>query len=106
MESAITSLAKTFANIDKDYHLFVISSTVVPGSTCDSFISLIEKHSGKKLNKDFGVAFDPDFVALGQVIKDFLNPDFVIIGESHKKAGDIVESIHKKMCENGKFSIS
>lgn len=99
LELAITSLAKTFANIDKDYHLFVISSTVIPGSIC-SFISLIEKYSAKKLNKDFGIAFDPDFVALGQVIKDFLNPDFVLIGESHKKAGDIVESIHEKMCEN------
>ena len=100
VESAIVSLAKAYADVDKGYHLFVISSTVVPESTTNSFIPLIEKYSGKKLNKDFGVVFDPDFVALGQVIKDFQYPDFVLIGESDRKAGDIVENIHKKMCLN------
>lgn len=100
VESALISLAKAFANVEKDYHLFVISSTVVPGSTLGSFIPLIEEHSGKKVNADFGVAFDPDFVALGNVVKDFLNPDLVIIGESHARAGDIVEEIHHTMCDN------
>jgi UDPglucose 6-dehydrogenase len=100
VEAALTALSKAFSSVEKDYHLFVISSTVVPGSTMDSFVPLIEKQSGKKLNKDFGVAFDPDFVALGSVVKDFLNPDLVIIGETERRAGEIVENIHKRMCEN------
>lgn len=100
VEAALKALAQAFADIDKEYHLFVISSTVVPGSTMESFVPLIEKYSGKKLNQHFGVAFDPDFVALGNVVKDFLNPDLVIIGESDKRAGDLVEQIHHRMCEN------
>ncbi len=100
VEAALTSLAKAFAEVDKDYHLFVISSTVVPGSTLGSFIPLIEELSGKKLGQDFGVAFDPDFVALGNVVKDFLNPDLVIIGQTDDKAGSIVEEIHHRVCEN------
>ena len=82
VKSALKSLAEAFGKSTKPYHLFVISSTVVPGSTNKSFIPLLEHYSGKQLNKDFGVCYDPDFVALGSVVKDFLNPDLVVIGES------------------------
>jgi UDPglucose 6-dehydrogenase len=100
IESALKSLAECFKKVNKKYHLFVISSTVMPGSTEERFIPLIEQCSGKKMNVDFGVCYDPDFAALGSVIKDFLNPDFVVIGESNKFAGDQVSSIHRRLCEN------
>ena len=100
VKSALKSLAEAFGKSDKKHHLFVISSTVVPGSTDKTFIPLIEQFSGKKFKKDFDVCFDPDFVALGSVIKDFKNPDLVIIGESSPEAGARVESLHHQMCEN------
>jgi UDPglucose 6-dehydrogenase len=93
-------LAQAFKNSSKPYHLFVISSTVMPGSTNESFIPILEKYSGRKLHTDFDVCFDPDFVALGKVIKDFLNPDLVVIGETSQEAGQRVEAIHRQMCEN------
>ncbi len=100
VKSAIKSLAEAFAKSNKPYHLFVISSTVVPGSTNKSFIPLLEQYSGKKLNEDFGVCYDPDFVALGSVVKDFLNPDLIVVGESDTRAGDTVVAIHEKVCHN------
>lgn len=100
VNSALKSLAKAFAESKKETHLFVISSTVVPGSTDKEFIPLIEEYSGKKYREDFDVCFDPDFVAIGSVIKDFKNPDLVIIGESSPEAGLRVENLHHKMCEN------
>ncbi|MDQ3087669.1 MAG: nucleotide sugar dehydrogenase [Acidobacteriota bacterium] len=100
VKSALKSLAEAFGKSAKKNHLFVISSTVVPGSTDKTFIPLIEQISGRKYKKDFDVCFDPDFVALGTVIKDFKNPDLVIIGESSSEAGARVEAIHQKMCEN------
>ena len=51
------------------------------------------------------MCYDPDFVALGNVIKGFLRPDLVIIGESMPEAGERMEAIHRKLCEN-KPSIS
>lgn len=98
--SALKSLAEAFGKSKKSNHLFVISSTVVPGSTDNEFIPLIEEYSGRKYKKDFDVCFDPDFVALGSVVKDFKNPDLVIIGESSSKAGKRVENLHQQMCEN------
>lgn len=100
VKSALRSLSEAFGKSSKPYHLFVISSTVVPGSTEKTFIPLIEQYSGRKYLKDFDVCFDPDFVALGAVVKDFRNPDLVIIGESSTAAGDRVEALHAKMCHN------
>ena len=100
VKSALRSLAEAFGSSGKPYHLFVVSSTVVPGSTEKTFIPLIEQHSGKKYKKDFDVCFDPDFVALGTVIRDFENPDFVIVGESSPEAGQRIAALHKKMCKN------
>ncbi len=100
VESALKSLAKNFGKSKKDYHLFVISSTVMPGSIDKKLIPIIERNSGRKINIDFGVCYVPDFVALGSVIRNFLNPDIVIIGQSDKFAGDQTASIHEKFCEN------
>lgn len=100
VKSALKSLAEALGKSEKKNHLFVISSTVVPGSTEKTFIPLIEQISGRKYKKDFDVCFDPDFVALGTVVKDFKNPDLVIIGESSPEAGARVQAIHEQMCEN------
>ncbi|HEX6280048.1 MAG TPA: nucleotide sugar dehydrogenase [Pyrinomonadaceae bacterium] len=100
IKSALRSLAEAFGASDKEHHLFVISSTVVPGSTQKTFVPLIEEYSGKKFLEDFDVCFDPDFVALGTVLKDFQSPDLVIIGESSEQAGDRVSAIHEKICLN------
>ena len=100
IESALQSLATAYKNSQKQRHLFVISSTVMPGSTDGFFIPLLEKYSGRRLHVDFEVCYNPDFVALGNVIRDFLNPDLVVIGETSAEAGQRLEAIHRKMCEN------
>lgn len=100
IESALRSLAEAFGRSRKKEHLFVISSTVMPGSTEASFIPILEKYSGRKLNRDFGVCYDPDFVALGNVIKGFLRPDLVILGETNPEAGARMEAVHHQLCEN------
>ncbi|NQU74352.1 MAG: UDP-glucose/GDP-mannose dehydrogenase family protein [Candidatus Omnitrophica bacterium] len=84
----------------KGYHLIVITSTVMPQTTEKIVKFLLEKVSGKKCGRDFGLAYNPEFIALGSVIHDFLNPDFVLIGEASKKDGDILENIYKKTCDN------
>jgi UDPglucose 6-dehydrogenase len=98
--NALTALAEELCKSEKSYHLFVISSTVIPGSIENSFIPLIEKHSNRKLNEGFGICYDPDFVALGSVIKDFRNPDFILIGESNSRDGKLLEELHLGICDN------
>ena len=79
------------------YHLVVLSSTVMPTSM-DSVVSpILEATSGKVCGKDFGLCYNPEFIALGDVIKGFLEPDFILVGESDTKAGEMISEIHKKV---------
>lgn len=76
------------------YHVVVVKSTVIPGSSEDIIIPLLEKHSGKKAGKDFGVAMNPEFLREGVAVQDFANPDRIVIGSIDQKSGDLVESIY------------
>ncbi|MBI3832380.1 MAG: UDP-glucose/GDP-mannose dehydrogenase family protein [Planctomycetes bacterium] len=82
----------------KSYHLVVLNSTVMPGATGGPIREALEKASGMKAGKDFGLCYSPEFIALGSVIRDFLNPDFVLIGESDKRAGDLLQSVYDNVC--------
>lgn len=64
------------------YHVVVVVSTVMPGSGTNDIIPAIEKASGKKLGDGWGYCYNPEFIALGTVIRDMKNPDFILIGAS------------------------
>jgi UDPglucose 6-dehydrogenase len=96
---AISELCKKIKETNKNDFLIIMSSTVMPGTHID-LIKKIEFESNKKINQDFGFVYIPDLVALGSVIKDFENPDLIIMGESDKKYGEIAESIYSKIVKN------
>ncbi len=75
-------IGSVFSKVEKKYHHFILSSTVLPGSI-KSLISNLESYSGKEYLADFGFTYVPDFVKLGSVIKDFQSPDFFLVGSSN-----------------------
>lgn len=83
-----------------DFHLVVLTSTVMPGSTGGPVKSALEQTSRKGCGHDFGLCYSPEFIALGSVIRDFLNPDFVLIGESDERSGNILAGLYAEVCEN------
>ncbi|HYK16512.1 MAG TPA: nucleotide sugar dehydrogenase [Bryobacteraceae bacterium] len=82
------------------YHMVVITSTVMPGSTSGEVLPLLERMSGKKCGEDFGLCYNPEFIALGSVIQDMSNPDMLLIGESDPRAGSILEDLYHTVCRN------
>ncbi len=82
------------------YHVVVITSTVMPGSMGGPIKSALERASGKRCGVDFGLCYNPEFIALGTVIRDFYNPDFLLIGESDPRAGDVLSELYKRTCKN------
>lgn len=82
------------------FHLVVLTSTVMPGSTGGPVREVLEKTSGKRCGEDFGLCYSPEFIALGSVIRDFLNPDFILIGESDPRSGALLEQLYRRICEN------
>lgn len=95
---AINEVGKALSKKD-DYHLVVITSTVTPGSTQKEIKEALESSSGKAVGFDVGLCYNPEFIALGSVVRDMLFPDMILIGESDKKAGDLLESIYLTVCE-------
>ena len=99
VESALTDLAVNLKKSEKEYHLIVLSSTVLPG-TIAKLIKLVEKISGRKFEEGFGFSYVPDFVKLGSVIKDFLNPEYFLIGANNWDDHGKTQSIWAKFHEN------
>jgi UDPglucose 6-dehydrogenase len=82
------------------YHLVVLTSTVMPGDTGDKVLPTLEKYSGKRCGPEFGLCYNPEFVALGSVLQNLVRPDFLLIGESDPQAGDRLVELYQTVCVN------
>jgi UDPglucose 6-dehydrogenase len=86
--------------LKNSYHLVVLTSTVMPRSMDRYVRPILEEKSDKLCGRDFGLCYNPEFIALGDVVKGLLRPDFVLIGQSDEKAGKALEGIQRRICEN------
>ncbi len=78
----------------KGYHVFVLVSTVLPGDSRSTIIPAFEKYSGKKRGKDFGYVYSPSLIAIGDILKNLENPDFLFMGSYDDKSREVVTSIY------------
>ena len=79
----------------KKWHVIVVKSTVLPGTTKNFVIPILENLSGKKAGVDFGVAMNPEFLREGRAIRDFLEPDRIVIGTYDKKTKITLQKLYK-----------
>ncbi|HEX6308931.1 MAG TPA: nucleotide sugar dehydrogenase [Longimicrobiales bacterium] len=99
----LTFAARAFAAIGAalaskwEPHTIVLTSTVLPGSTRYGLIPVLEEAAGRAVGDGIGVGYSPAFIALGSVIRDFLHPDFLLIGESDETAGDTLERAYREI---------
>jgi UDPglucose 6-dehydrogenase len=56
---------------------------------------------GKVCGRDYGLCYSPEFVAIGNVIAGMKEPDFVLIGESDRLAGEMMAQIYRSICGDG-----
>ncbi len=80
---------------DKDsYHVVVVKSTVVPGTTDTVVTPILEEASGKKAGEDFGTGMNPEFLKEGEAIVDFMNPDRIVIGGNDARAIAVMDELY------------
>lgn len=94
LEQAIAEIGRCIPE-DKKYYLVIVTSTVMPGTMREKIAPLLEQTSNRKLGKNLGLCYIPDFVALGNVLDNLLHPDMLILGESDEIAGDYAEAIFR-----------
>lgn len=81
---------------DKDSgHVVVFRSTMLPGTTEDHLIPILEEHSGKTVGNGFDVCYNPEFLREGSSVFDFYNPPKIVVGESGPQAGDVLLQLYK-----------
>jgi len=94
VEDAAIGIAKVIKEKEK-WHLVVVKSTVLPGTTEQQIMPLLEKHSKKKVGKEFGLAMNPEFLKEGVAVEDFLKPDRIVIGFYDNKSRDTLRELYK-----------
>lgn len=82
------------------YHLVSIVSTIMPGSMDQELRPALEKAAGKNVGPILGLCYNPTFIALGNVVRNLLEPDFVLLGESDKRAGNFLSQFYNRFCIN------
>ena len=76
------------------YHLVVVKSTVVPGTTDEVVTPILEAASGKKAGPDFGIGVNPEFLTEGEAVKDFMYPDRLILGGMDDRTIDTLAALY------------
>jgi nucleotide sugar dehydrogenase len=92
--SQIESIAEQLIKLGRQTQRkdLIINCTTFPGY-CGTLQRKLEEYN-------YYVSYNPEFIAQGTIIKDQVNCDNVLIGESDKYAGDLIEAIYKQMCES------
>ena len=78
-----------------------VVSTVMPQASAREIIPAIEGVAGRMMGDHLGYAYNPAFIALGDVLRGFINPDLVLIGEIDQASGDVLTAIHRTMVSGG-----
>jgi UDPglucose 6-dehydrogenase len=77
------------------YHVVVVKSTVVPGTTDLHVIPALEAAAGKRAGVDFGVGMNPEFLSEGEAMHDFMFPDRIVLGGNDARTLDTLEELYR-----------
>ncbi len=76
------------------YHVVVIKSTVVPGTTEGLVRDILERTSGRSAG-EFGLTMNPEFLREGSAVDDFLQPDRIVIGQLDERSGRVLGEVYR-----------
>lgn len=92
--SQVEAVAKEIAGYIQDYKVIVNKSTV-PVGTGKWVQKLIRKNSGSAC--DFDVVSNPEFLREGTAIRDFIQPERIVIGTETSKAEGVMKEVYRKL---------
>ena len=99
--TAVKKVAETFGKNINGYKVFVNKSTV-PAGTSEMVYEIIAKESKNKYK--FDVVDNPEFLREGTAVKDFMNPDRVVVGirKNTEKAKEVMEKVYSPLVRAGR----
>lgn len=97
----VLDVARTFGQKINRYTLLVTKSTVPVGTAQKVKAAIREELEKRGVNIPFDVASNPEFLKEGAAIKDFMNPDRVVVGVDSQQAHSLMERLYKPFLLNG-----
>jgi GDP-mannose 6-dehydrogenase len=94
LDRVCTEIGLALARKD-GYHIVVVRSTVLPGTTETVLLPLLERTSGKRAGEHFGVCVNPEFTREGSAVADFLTPGFTILGATHALDASTLREVYE-----------
>jgi UDPglucose 6-dehydrogenase len=88
----VRTAAESISQVLADYAIIVNKSTV-PVGTGDAVAEILQAH-GKKVGTDFDIVSNPEFLAEGSAVLDFMQPDRVVLGGTNPEAAEKVAQLY------------
>jgi len=92
--AAIKRLSGWLKRIKPTKHLVIIRSTVLPHTTRNYVIPLVEKESGLKVGEDIKLCYHPEFLRANSSFEDSMYPWALVIGEFDRESGDLLLNLY------------
>ena len=96
LEAGMRSLSKALA-AKTNSHLIVVKSTVVPGTTEDTLLPIIDNGAEETSHASYDVAVNPEFLREGSAVTDFQNPDKVVFGTRTDRAHQRLKQVFEPL---------
>lgn len=96
----VLEVAHTIGAYMNKYLLVVTKSTVPVGTARKVKAAIQEELDKRKLNIEFDVASNPEFLKEGAAIKDFMSPDRVVVGVESERAKELMTKLYRPFLLN------
>jgi UDPglucose 6-dehydrogenase/GDP-mannose 6-dehydrogenase len=93
LRSATATIADAVAGKD-GYHVVVVKSTVLPGTTGGPVREILAERSGREVGRELGLGMSPEFLTEGQAVADFFSPDRIVLGGIDSETHSALEALH------------
>lgn len=77
------------------YHVVVVKSTVVPGTTDEVVGPAVAAAAGKVPGEEFGLGMNPEFLSEGVAVADFMQPDRIVAGGIDERTRDAIAALYE-----------
>ncbi len=76
-----------------DFHVVAIRSTMLPGSTRETVVPILEETSGRPAGATFGVALCPEFLREGSAIRDHRETSPIVLGVDDARSERVLREL-------------
>jgi len=105
IKKAVTSIGRILAK-SKKKPIILIKSTVIPGTMQNVILPILEKRSGKKAGKEFGLISNPEFLQESSAIRDTEFPHVIVLGGYQTKFMKKAKSFFSRLHPNVSITIT